>query len=115
MLTSQSSNVVMFMFKGSVFVLLPLSLLPPNLNRPFPEYLYDSGILRVVQIVGNFKKRVTWKTAERIMWCHRSKVREYPFPYLCSQFPSLKTLLDEAYEKISVFIPAYKKPSPCNS
>lgn len=119
--TSQPSNVVMFMFKGRVFILLPLSLLPTHLYHSSSKDTYNSDILRVVQIVGNFKKRVTWKTAERIMWCHlnsRSKVIEYSFTYfysLYSQVPNIKTLLDEAYEKISVFIPAYKKPSPYNS
>ena len=118
--TSQPSNVVMFMFKGRVFILLPLSLLPPHLYHSSKD-TYNSDILRVIQICGSFKKRVTWKTAEKIMWCRLkdpTKVVEYSFTYfypLYSQIPNIKTLFDEAYEKISVFIPAYKKPSPCNS
>ena len=120
--TSQPSNVVMFMFKGRVFILLPLSLLPPHLYHS-PGDIYNSDILRVIWINGNFKKRVTWKTAERIMWCHlkaedQVKVVEYSFTYfypLYSKIPNLRILLDEAYEKISIFIPAYKKPSPYNS
>ena len=117
--TSQPSNVVMFMFKGRVFILLPLSLLPPHLYH-CPGDTYNSGdILRVVQIVGDFKKRVTWKTAERIMWSYLSdptEVIEYSFTYFYthSYVPNLRTLLDEAYEKISVFIPSYKKPCPCS-
>ena len=122
MLTSQPSNVVMFMFVGRVFILLPLSLLPPHLYHS-PGDTYNSDTLRVIQIRGNFKKRMTWKTAERIMWCHlkagdQAKVMEDSFTYfyhLYSQITNLKTLLDEAYEKISVFIPAYKKPSPYSS
>ena len=117
--TSQPSNVVMFMFIGRVFILLPLSLSPPHLYHR-PGDTYNSDILRVVQIDGNFKKRVTWKTAERIMWSYLSptKVIEYSFKYfylLFSQNPNLRTLLDEAYEKISVFIPAYKKSIPYSS
>ena len=122
MLTPQPSSVVMFMFLGRVFVLLPLSLLPTHLYHN-PGDTYNSDILRVIWINGNFKKRVTWKTAERIMWCHlkaedQVKVVEYSFTYfypLYSKIPNLKTLLDEAYEKISIFIPAYKKPSPHSS
>lgn len=117
--TSQPSNVVMFMFKGRVFILLPLSLLPPHLYH-CPGDTYNRGdILRVVQIVGDFKKRVTWKTVERIMWSYLkdpTDVIEYSFTYFYthSHVPNLRTLLDEAYEKISVFIPSYKKPCPCS-
>ncbi len=119
--TSQPNNVVMFMFMGRVFILLPPLLLPPHIYHS-PGDTYNSGdILRVVQIAGNFKKRVTWKTVERIMWSYLkdpTEVIEYSFTYfytLYSRVPNLGTLLDEAYEKISVFIPAYKKPSPYNS
>ena len=120
MLTPQPSSVAMFMFLGRVFVLLPLSLLPTHLYHNSRD-TYNSDILRVIWINGNFKKRVTWKTAERIIWSYLSdpaKVVEYSFTYfypIYSQIPNLKILLDEAYEKISVFIPAYKKPSPRSS
>jgi hypothetical protein len=82
----------MFIFRGRVFVLLPLSLLPTHLYHASYD-TYNSDILRVVQICGNFKKRVAWKMVERIMWSYVSdptKVIEYSFTY----FYSLSKLKD---------------------